>query len=146
MTTTATSPVHDTRTTHRVALARSGHAPAVARTITARWLSLCGVPPDTAPDAVLVVSELVTNSVRHTTGPCTLTLTVHETVVDIAVADTSAQLPTMRASSGADENGGRGLALLHRMGARVSVVLTPRGKTVHAALALGAQACHGLVE
>ncbi|MEU8756574.1 ATP-binding protein [Streptomyces chartreusis] len=146
MTTTATSLVHDTRTTHHVALARSGHAPAVARTITARWLSLCGVPPDAALDSVLVVSELVTNSVRHTTGPCALTLTVHETMVDIAVTDTSAQLPTVRASSGADENGGRGLALLHDMGARVSVALTPCGKTVHATVALAAQACHGLVE
>ncbi|MFF8358774.1 ATP-binding protein [Streptomyces chartreusis] len=146
MTTTTTSPVLDAGTTHQVALARSGHAPAVARAITARWLALYGVPPDAAPDAVLIVSELVTNSVRHTTGPCTLTLTMRETVVDIAVTDTSAQLPTMRANSGADENGGRGLALMHQMGARVRVVLTPRGKTVHAAVTLGAQVCHGLME
>ncbi|MFE1287427.1 ATP-binding protein [Streptomyces sp. NPDC058751] len=146
MITIATPPVHRTDTGHCVALARSRHAPAVARRITARWLAARGVSSGSAPDALLVVSELVTNTLRHSSGTCTLTLTAHATTVCITVADTSTQLPRMRAGSAANEDGGRGLALLHDMGARLTVTPTPWGKVVKATLDLCCEAPHGLAE
>ncbi|MGY1499001.1 ATP-binding protein [Streptomyces sp. QTS52] len=135
MTITVDSPAHIA--SHRVVLARSRHAPEVARKITARWLAACEAPFGAASDAVLIVSELVTNTFRHTSGPCTLTLTVRGSELDIGVADTSAEVPRARAVTGVDERGGFGLTMLGELGARVSVAPTPEGKTVHAALDLG---------
>ncbi|MFJ5776419.1 ATP-binding protein [Streptomyces sp. NPDC093094] len=132
MTTTVASPAHTA--THSVALARSSHAPEVARRVTARWLAARGTPCRAASDAVLIVSELVTNVWRHTAGPCTLTLTAHGTVLDIAVADTSAEPPRVRTPACADERGGFGLSLVEELGAWVTVAPAPKGKTVHAAL------------
>ncbi|KAB1980831.1 ATP-binding protein [Streptomyces triticiradicis] len=146
MITIATPPVHRTGTGHCVALARSRHAPAVARRITARWLATRGVSSGSVSDALLVVSELVTNTLRHSSGTCTLTLTAHATTVCITVADTSTQLPRMRAGSAANEDGGRGLALLHDMGARLTVTRTPWGKAVKATLDLRGEAPHGITE
>ncbi|MBN0042578.1 ATP-binding protein [Streptomyces actuosus] len=135
MTTTVAPPAHTT--SHRVALARSRHAPEVARKITARWLADCHAPLGTAFDAMLIVSELVTNTLRHTSGPCTLMLTARGSELDIAVADTSAEAPRARTLTCADERGGFGLSLLDELGARVTVAPSPQGKTVHAALDLG---------
>ncbi|MEU3464304.1 ATP-binding protein [Streptomyces sp. NPDC006733] len=42
-------------------------------------------------DALLVVSELVTNAVRHAPGPCTLALDLQDGRLEIAVSDTSAR-------------------------------------------------------
>ncbi|MGW0422544.1 ATP-binding protein [Streptomyces sp. NPDC003015] len=146
----ATPPVRGTDTGHRVALARSRHAPEVARRITARWLAARGVSPGSAPDVLLIVSELVTNTLRHTSGTCTLTLTAHATTVGITVTDTSTRLPRMRSDPAANEDSGRdsgrGLALLYGMGARLTVTPTLRGKTVEATYDLGGKAPHGLVE
>ncbi|WP_063764889.1 ATP-binding protein [Streptomyces aureus] len=144
MTTLATPLVHSTGTGHRVTLARSRHAPEVARRIAARWLSARGVPPGPASDVLLVVSELVTNTLRHTSGTCTLTLTVHATTVGITVTDTSTRIPSMRSNPAANEDGGRGLALLCGMGARLSVTPAPWGKAVEATLDLGGEAPHDL--
>ncbi|MGW2788027.1 ATP-binding protein [Streptomyces populi] len=134
MTTIATPPVHRTGSSHRVALARSRHAPAVARRIAARWLDTREVSPGSASDVLLIVSELVTNTLRHTSGPCTLMLTTHATTLAITVTDTSTQLPRMCSGSAANEDGGRGLALLYGMGARLTVTPTPWGKAVKATL------------
>ncbi|MEU5047169.1 ATP-binding protein [Streptomyces griseorubiginosus] len=146
MTTLATPPVHSTGTGHRVALARSRHAPDIARRITARWLAARGVSPCSAPDVLLVVSELVTNSLRHTSGTCTLTLTAHATRISITVTDTSTRLPRMRSDPAANEDSGRGLALLYGMGARITVTPTPWGKAVEATVDVGGEAPHGLAE
>ncbi|WP_051901202.1 ATP-binding protein [Streptomyces aureus] len=103
------------------------------------------VSPGSAPDVLLVVSELVTNTLRHTSGACTLMLTAHATTLGITVADTSTQLPRIRAGSAANEDGGRGLALLHDMGARLTVTPTPWGKTVRATLDLCRETPYGLI-
>ncbi|MEU9735991.1 ATP-binding protein [Streptomyces sp. NPDC048002] len=142
MTTVATPPETGTGTRHHVALARSRHSPAVARRITARWLADHGMPPGATPCALLVVSELVTNTVRHTNGPCALTLTSDTTTIDIAVTDSSARLPRTPEHPRADAPGGRGLALLHALGARMTVESGPWGKTVHAELDLSGEPVH----
>jgi anti-sigma regulatory factor (Ser/Thr protein kinase) len=68
----------------------------------------------------LIVSELVTNAVRRSTGPIGLRL-VHHHVLTCEVFDTDANSPRLRHATSVDENG-RGLFLVaqlsHRWGAR----------------------------
>ena len=62
-------------------------------------------------DCLLVVSELVTNAVRHGAPPVTLDLTRNEQVLELTVADGS-DLPPGTAVSDASAEGGRGLQLI----------------------------------
>lgn len=48
------------------------------------------VAPDAADTVVLVVSELVTNALRHGGGTCTLELTAHPDTIEVAVHDPEA--------------------------------------------------------
>ncbi|MCX4821179.1 SpoIIE family protein phosphatase [Streptomyces sp. NBC_01142] len=76
----------------------------------------------------LVVSELVTNAVRHAEGPLRLRLIRDRTLL-CEVADTGHTSPHLRHSA-EDDEGGRGLfivaQLVHRWGTRY----TPSGKTI----------------
>ncbi len=54
---------------------------------------------------VLVVSELVTNALRHGGGACTLYLSAHLDGIEVAVHDRSPRTPRMRTP---DLNGGTG--------------------------------------
>ncbi|MFD7439638.1 SpoIIE family protein phosphatase [Streptomyces sp. NPDC059861] len=67
-----------------------------------------------------IISELVTNAVRHSTGPIDLRL-IHHQVLTIEVSDTDPRSPRTRSARTMDENG-RGLALVaqlsHRWGSR----------------------------
>ncbi|MFI1154558.1 ATP-binding protein [Streptomyces sp. NPDC020817] len=49
--------------------------------------------PEQAGTVVLVVSELVTNALRHGGGACTLCLTAHPSCVEVAVEDPSTRIP-----------------------------------------------------
>ncbi|WP_240508972.1 ATP-binding protein [Streptomyces agglomeratus] len=53
----------------------------------------------------LVVSELVTNALRHGAGTCTLELTAHPDSIEVAVHDRSPKGPRMRTR---DLNGSTG--------------------------------------
>ncbi|WP_435971245.1 ATP-binding protein [Streptomyces sp. Qhu_M48] len=123
-------------TRHSVALPFDWRTPAVARRVAARWLAgSCG-RPDRMADAVLIVSELVTNVVRHTWGPCVLTLTTRGTLLDIAVADESEEMPQTSWDPPVDERGGLGFPVIRGLGGRVKVVPALGGKTLHVALDL----------
>ncbi|MET9503532.1 ATP-binding protein [Streptomyces sp. NPDC006622] len=132
MSTIASVPVTGRRA---VALPCGQRAPAVARHITERWLKTAD-RPDRIADAVLIVSELVTNAVRHTHDSCLLTLTVQGGHLDIAVADHSEELPDLHARASAGDHGGFGMEIVCRLGARVWVVPALGGKTVHVLLGL----------
>ncbi|MGV9559058.1 ATP-binding protein [Streptomyces sp. NPDC003401] len=108
------------------------HAPRTARRYATRWLAAEAGGTHRATDAVLIVSELVTNAVHHTRGPCVLTLTLRGTLLDIGVADESEDLPERRSVPG--ERGGFGLALVALLGDSVTVVPALGGKTVHVTL------------
>jgi anti-sigma regulatory factor (Ser/Thr protein kinase) len=59
----------------------------------------CGsrpLPRGAADTAVLIVSELVTNALRHGGGTCTLELTAHPDTIEVAVHDPGSQAPHMR--------------------------------------------------
>ncbi|MET9463785.1 ATP-binding protein [Streptomyces sp. NPDC006544] len=83
-------------------------------------------------DVVLVVSELVTNAVRHAPGPLVLELGLVPGGIGIAVRDTGAGLPHSRTP---DLTGGRGWRIVQSLARRVSVVPLRDGKTVRVELA-----------
>ncbi|MGW4671637.1 SpoIIE family protein phosphatase [Streptomyces sp. NPDC004324] len=78
----------------------------------------------------LIVSELVTNAVRHGAGPITLRLIRHEVLV-CEVTDTSDSVPRLRHARPTDE-GGRGLFLVAQLASRRGTRTSPAGKTVWA--------------
>jgi anti-sigma regulatory factor (Ser/Thr protein kinase) len=96
------------------------------------------LPAATVEDALLLVSELVTNAVRHAPGPCVLSLADFGTGLTVAVSDTSSALPTARPPDLSTGTGGFGWHLLHRIarlvevepnvagGKTVTIVLEPR--------------------
>ncbi|WP_256107571.1 ATP-binding protein [Streptomyces sp. ODS05-4] len=110
-------------------------APAAARRAAAGLLAGAGWPPGRVDDAVLVVSELVANAVRHAPGPRELTLTERAGTLDVAVADRGEELPQRWSRGG--ERGGFGLPLIERLGGRMTVVPALGGKTVHVRLERG---------
>ncbi|MFK0151454.1 SpoIIE family protein phosphatase [Streptomyces sp. NPDC090493] len=101
-----------------------------ARTLVTRRLARWGLERLEA-STELIISELVTNAVRHATGPIRLRLIRHQ-VLTCEVSDTSDTLPRLRHACTSDE-GGRGLyivgQLCRRHGARC---VTGGGKTVWA--------------
>ncbi|MGW4233434.1 ATP-binding protein [Streptomyces sp. NPDC004980] len=89
--------------------------------------------PERRDDVLLIVSELVTNAVRHAPGPSTLTLTTAAGALDIAVTDCSRVPPAPRVPDLTDGTGGMGLHIAEDLGARVFTEPLPGGKCVHAA-------------
>ncbi|SHM86222.1 ATP-binding protein [Actinacidiphila paucisporea] len=84
-------------------------------------------------DALLVVSELVTNAVRHAPGPCTLTLDLDGDLLEIAVTDTSARPPRAQLFE-PERVGQHGLEIVTAVCSTVVTSVTDRGKTVRAQL------------
>ncbi|WP_031189559.1 MULTISPECIES: ATP-binding protein [Streptomyces] len=121
-----------------VTLENCPEAAAVARDVVGDLLKGLGPPLDRdASDAVvLIVSELVTNAVRHTGTPtCTLSLTAAADTVTVSVADSSPVPPRERNPDVRGEGGGFGWPMVRRLAAATSVETTARGKTVSAVVA-----------
>jgi anti-sigma regulatory factor (Ser/Thr protein kinase) len=93
------------------------------------------IPATLAVDAELVVSELVTNAIRHAPGPCELILRLFRGQLAITVWDTSAEQPTVRRGD-RFRVGGHGLRLVHTVSERVAVAPRSRGKQITAFLRL----------
>ncbi|MER6785505.1 PAS domain S-box protein [Streptomyces sp. NPDC000658] len=83
---------------------------------------------DSAADALLLLSETLTNAVQHAEGPVGVHL--HRTATDLTVevSDRSAQLPQPRTAV-EDEESGRGLMLVRALAADWGVRPTDEGKT-----------------
>lgn len=93
------------------------------------------VPEATVRDALLVVSELVTNAVLHAPGPCTLHLAHRNGALVIAVRDSNPAVPVPRVPDPAAANGGLGWHLLSKLTTRIDVQThADGGKTVTAVL------------
>lgn len=88
---------------------------------------------DLSDDVALLVSEMVTNAVRHAEPPVRLEVEVTDTEVVVAVCDGTASLPVMRAADD-DAEGGRGMLLVDLLTADHGVRSQPPGKTVWARL------------
>jgi len=90
----------------------------------------------TVQDALLAISELVTNVVRHAPGPCTLRLELDAEHVHIAGSDSSSVVP--RAKPPQPEGlGGFGLHMLRKLAGEVETRVHAAGKTVSVSLARG---------
>lgn len=92
--------------------------------------------PDTADTVILVVSELVTNALRHGGGTYTLRLTAHPDLIEVAVDDPSPQAPRMRTPDLDGATGGFGWRMVNDLARTTAVIHRPTGgKTVSAFLA-----------
>lgn len=121
-----------------------GASPGIARDFTSATLRSWGLA-DLSDDATVIVSELVTNAIRHglTTAfasaddrPIRLTLVRHGRLVVCIVADTNRQEPSVRPPCDAAENG-RGLHVIEALSRAWGWTPLPGvGKAVWAALAI----------
>lgn len=80
-------------------------------------------------DAMLLVSELVTNSVLHGGPPVVVAIECDGGALQVRVRDGSPVLPARR-SAAHDEEGGRGLALVDTLSSDWGVDPQPDGKHV----------------
>ncbi|MGW7101755.1 ATP-binding protein [Streptomyces sp. NPDC054838] len=126
---------------HRITLDPEPGAYAAARDTAHRFLADAEdqgrAVPDPARDMLLLlVTELVTNALRHTDGPCTLHLTLHADAIDVDVTDTSPHPPAPREPDHRGR-GGWGWTLVHHLTESVDIRPTPDGgKTIHARIPL----------
>ncbi|MEU9107200.1 ATP-binding protein [Streptomyces xanthophaeus] len=121
-----------------VATARPSTSVAGARESARRFLAdlLPAIAAEAADTVVLVVSELVTNALRHGGGTCALDLTAHPDGIEVAVRDPSPQVPRMRTPDLNGGTGGFGWPMVNRLAHATAVTRqTTGGKTVSALLA-----------
>ncbi|MBP2707451.1 ATP-binding protein [Microbispora sp. RL4-1S] len=109
-------------------LPTGSRAPARARRLTRARLAAWGME-DRCDVAELLVSELVTNAVRHGRGPVQLTLSAVDDLLRCEVADADTALPQKADASDDDENG-RGLQLLDQLACCWGGSPVPGGKVV----------------
>ncbi|MFF5718900.1 ATP-binding protein [Streptomyces buecherae] len=116
---------------------RSATFIAAARKSARAFLARLTVPVATenADAVVLVVSELVTNALRHGGGTCVLELTAHPDSIEVAVRDPSPQAPRMRTPDLSGGTGGFGWPMVKRLARATALSPTASGgKTVSALL------------
>ncbi|KMO94631.1 ATP-binding protein [Streptomyces roseus] len=90
---------------------------------------------EAADNVVLVVSELVTNALRHGGGSCTVELTAQVEGLEVAVHDASPHAPRTRTPDMGGA-GGFGWAMVNRLARATAVTRRASGgKTVSALLA-----------
>ncbi|MGP3631822.1 ATP-binding protein [Streptomyces sp. 24-1644] len=123
----------------KVATVRSAASIARARESARAFLERLAQPAiaaEAAETVVLVVSELVTNALRHGGGTCTLDLTAHPDSIEVAVHDPSPQTPRTRTPDLNGGTGGFGWPMVNRLARATAVTRrTAGGKTVSALLA-----------
>ncbi|WSV50751.1 SpoIIE family protein phosphatase [Streptomyces decoyicus] len=116
--------------THQVASWDLSTDPAVvgsARALAGQQLSEWGLD-ELLFTTELIVSELVTNAIRHGTGPITLRL-IRQDALICEVSDASSTSPRLRHARTTDE-GGRGLFIVAQLTSRWGTRYTPIGKII----------------
>ncbi|WP_411107606.1 ATP-binding protein [Streptomyces sp. cmx-4-9] len=110
---------------------------AAARDRVCRLLEHAGIGLDsvTAADALLVVSELVTNAVRHGGGITAFHTEIADDALYLSVSDASPRAPSSRTGS-PDHPGGYGWPLIQRLTEHIGISSRPDGKTISTVLRL----------
>jgi signal transduction histidine kinase len=112
-----------------VLLADSPNAVRQARDVTRSTLARWGAAVECADDAVLIVSEMVTNAIRYSRGRIRLRLHWAGGSLRVEVRDASPLLPRLLApSSGAER--GRGLRIVAGLASRWGSTRLRDGKVV----------------
>jgi anti-sigma regulatory factor (Ser/Thr protein kinase) len=111
---------------HRLTFDPTAESAVLTRGFTAGVLEGAGWR-DQVDTAVLLVSELVTNAVRHARGPCALVVTFGDESVELCVEDGDPRMPAPRAAGGLDESG-RGFVLIGALADAWGVRALPDGK------------------
>lgn len=106
-------------------LARNDEAPARARAQVRRLLNT--VPTAVRSDALMLLSEVVTNAVRHGSGSIAVRAEADDAGVEVSVADDAAAEPRLMIQP-LDAEGGRGLALVASLSDAWGVRQLPDGK------------------
>ncbi|KOV69599.1 hypothetical protein ADL00_11445 [Streptomyces sp. AS58] len=101
---------------------------ATARSLVQRQLEVWGLE-ETAFVTELVVSELVTNAIRHAEGPVRLRVIRDQDALICEVSDASTTAPHLRHARSGDE-GGRGLFLVAQLTRRWGTRFSGTGKTI----------------
>ncbi|MEU6284306.1 ATP-binding protein [Streptomyces sp. NPDC047028] len=117
----------------RLVLRNRSDAAAKARQVSRRFVRRLAPPVDAraAQDVDLVVTELVTNAVRHARGmTCVLSLDARPDAVEVTVLDSDPEPPCPRTPDFSGRMGGFGWPVVRRLARRVTVVLVPNGKAV----------------
>ncbi|MFD5000923.1 SpoIIE family protein phosphatase [Streptomyces buecherae] len=96
---------------------------------------------DEAFTTELILSELITNAIRYTTGPIRVRL-IRDAGLICEVADSSSTAPHLRYAATTDE-GGRGLFLVAQFAERWGTRYTPTGKVIWTEQALPRPPDHG---
>jgi anti-sigma regulatory factor (Ser/Thr protein kinase) len=113
----------------------TSNAAAVARRLVDRACAEWGLPALRDP-ARLVVTELVSNAVRHARTPLAVSLSRGDDAVDIHVGDRSPVVPRPRGPVEPTVEGGRGLHVVAVMSQAWGITRTATGKVVWARLAV----------
>ncbi|GJF30457.1 hypothetical protein KNE206_31570 [Kitasatospora sp. NE20-6] len=115
-----------------------GRARRFARCLLRRW----GTGADLADSAVMVVSELAGNAVRHGAGHLIVAITSEAAVVTVMVTSRAPQR-TGEADLGDPCERGRGLGIVAALADHLTVESTDAGWSVRATLTEGSAAGHG---
>ncbi|MCU0302429.1 MAG: ATP-binding protein [Candidatus Nanopelagicales bacterium] len=104
-------------------------APREARQAVARFLARADLP-QLIDDAQLLVSEVVTNAVRHARGPIAVHAHVRDGFLHLEVGDSQPELLPERREARAEDESGRGMELVDKLSARWGWKVTERSKVI----------------
>lgn len=110
-------------------LPSDARAPREARHAVARFLTSAHLPQLT-DDAELLASELVTNAVRHASGPIDVRAYLRDGYLRLEVADSAVDRQVVPRTAHADDEGGRGMELVDKLSARWGWRSTGHSKVV----------------
>lgn len=110
-------------------------APVVARRLVVKVCQTWSLQHLT-PIAELIISELVTNVVRHCGTDMEVTIAVGQSYLHLYVRDRTKRLPSLSSYDSMRIDHSRGLKLVDRLATGWGTTITPYGKTVWATLRL----------